>query len=148
MSKYNNKHEIKGGFERYKRNYWVYKGRPAYRRSEHRQWDYIICKVCTGCGSRLSRYDNVKGYAFCFSCREILFPETVIYQESRGYWSPYPDSRWHALQKLRLPKPVNTPLRVNQSKEVRLVILVATILHYYTYAIAWGCTYHVSPNTE
>jgi hypothetical protein len=79
------------------KSYRTYKRRPKTWRSKSRQWDYIICKVCTGCGSRLSRYDNVKGYAFCFSCREILFPETVIYQESRGYWSPYPDSRWHAL---------------------------------------------------
>jgi hypothetical protein len=68
-----------------------------YSSYERRQWDYIICKVCTGCGKQLSRYDNLNGYAFCFSCREILFPETVIYQESRGYTSPYPDLRWHSL---------------------------------------------------
>ena len=81
----------------HQKSYSTYERRPKIWRSKRRQWDYIICKVCTGCGKQLRRYDNLKGYAFCFSCREILFPETVRYQESRGFTSPYPDSRWHAL---------------------------------------------------
>ena len=97
MTTYDNKCKAKGAAGGYNRNYRVYKRQPAYWRSEHRQWDYIICKACTGCGRRLSRFDNLKGYAFCYSCREILFPETVIYQETRRFTSPYHDSRWHGL---------------------------------------------------
>lgn len=79
------------------KSYGTYEGMPKTRRSISRQWDYIICKVCIGCGKQLCRYDNLKGHAFCFGCREVLFPETVIYQESLRYKSPYPNSRWHAL---------------------------------------------------
>ena len=66
--------------------------RPSNWRSENRQWDYIICTVCTGCGKPLSRYENHKGLAFCFSCREILFPETVTLDKSRRQRFPYPRS--------------------------------------------------------
>jgi hypothetical protein len=52
-------------------------------RSNNRQWDYII-RVCTGCGDPLRRYENQKGYAFCLSCRQALFPETVNPRKSFG----------------------------------------------------------------
>ena len=91
------KNQINQDANTHQRSYSTYERRSKTWRSKSRQWDYIICKVCTGCGKQLGRYENLKGYAFCFSCREILFPETVIYQESSGYTSPYPDSRWHAL---------------------------------------------------
>jgi hypothetical protein len=87
------KNQINRDPKAHPKSYSTYERRSKTWRSKSRQWDYIICKVCTGCGKQLSRYDNLKRYAFCFSCREILFPETVINQESRGYTSPYPDSR-------------------------------------------------------
>jgi len=46
-------------------------------RSPHRQWDRIICRVCAGCGKQLGRYENRKNLAFCYSCREILFSDTI-----------------------------------------------------------------------
>jgi len=51
--------------------------RPKGWRSPHRQWDYIVCTVCLGCGKPLGRYENMKRLAFCENCREILYPETV-----------------------------------------------------------------------
>jgi len=58
-------------------------------RSTNRQWDYILCIVCTGCGKPLGRYENLNRLAFCHSCREILFPETVAPRESHWKNSPY-----------------------------------------------------------
>jgi hypothetical protein len=52
-------------------------------RSYNRQWDYIVCTICVGCGKPLGRYENLSRLAFCRSCREILFPETVRDDESR-----------------------------------------------------------------
>ena len=46
-----------------------------------RLWDRIICKVCLGCGQKLSRYEHKLPYAFCFECRDVLFPETVTAKE-------------------------------------------------------------------
>lgn len=51
-------------------------------RSPSRQWDRIICRICTGCGKRLGRYENRKNLAFCYNCREILFPESVTPKEA------------------------------------------------------------------
>ena len=50
-------------------------------RSPYRQWDRIIGTVCIGCGIKLGRYENLNNLAFCYSCREILFPETVTKKE-------------------------------------------------------------------
>ena len=47
----------------------------------NRKWDYII-RVCTGCAEPLRRYDSQKGHAFCYSCREALFPETITPRKS------------------------------------------------------------------
>ena len=47
----------------------------------NRKWDYII-RICTGCADPLKRYDSQKGYAFCYSCREALFPETITPRKS------------------------------------------------------------------
>ena len=67
----------------------IYERRDKNWRSRNRQWDYIICTVCTGCGKPLSRYENLRGLAFCVSCREILFPETVTRYKSRSQRFPY-----------------------------------------------------------
>ena len=48
----------------------------------NRKWDRIICKVCIGCGQRLSQYENKLSFAFCFYCRDVLFPETVTAKEA------------------------------------------------------------------
>ena len=58
-------------------------------RSTNRQWDYIICIPCVGCGKPLGRYENLNRLAFCHSCREILFPETINPRESHWKSSPY-----------------------------------------------------------
>lgn len=75
MYEYDKMYETKGAIEVCKNGYKVYKTQSGYWRSKHKQWDYIICKVCTGCGKPLSRYDTLKGYAFCSQCRQILFPK-------------------------------------------------------------------------
>ena len=59
-------------------------------RSRNRQWDYIVCKVCVGCGKPLGRYENTKGLAFCRRCCEILFPESATEVESNRNRYPYP----------------------------------------------------------
>ena len=58
-------------------------------RSNKRQWDKIICTVCTGCGKPLGRYENLNRLAFCLACREVLFPETVPPRKPYGRGSPY-----------------------------------------------------------
>lgn len=77
-------YEVKNAIEACKGDYNGYKRQSGYRRSNNRQWDYIICKVCIGCGKPLSRYDNLRGYAFCFKCRKTLFPETIDHSQARG----------------------------------------------------------------
>ena len=51
-------------------------------RSPKHKWDRIICKVCIGCGQKLSQYENKLPFAFCFDCRDVLFPETVTAKEA------------------------------------------------------------------
>ena len=97
MYTYNNMYEVKSAIEGYNRNCSGYKEKPAYWRAVHRQWDYIIGRVCTGCGKPLSRYDTLKGYAFCFHCRQILFPETVKAHKSYGKRFRHPRARGHSL---------------------------------------------------
>jgi len=46
-------------------------------RSESRQWDCIVRVVCLGCGNTLGRYERINRLAFCFNCRDVLFPETI-----------------------------------------------------------------------
>jgi hypothetical protein len=75
--------EVVKAIEACQGGYRIYKKRPDTWRSKKRQWDYII-RVCTGCSDPLSQYDNQKGHAFCFSCREVLFPETVNPYKSFG----------------------------------------------------------------
>jgi hypothetical protein len=71
-----NLHEVIKAIEACHENYRAYKMRADTRRSDNRQWD-SISRICTGCGDPLRQYDNQKGHAFCYSCREALFPETV-----------------------------------------------------------------------
>ena len=54
------------------------------------QWDFIIRAVCLGCGRTLGRYEINHNLAFCFTCRRILFPETVARTKSTGYHYPSP----------------------------------------------------------
>lgn len=56
---------------------------PKNWRSSSRQWEYLVCTVCAGCGKPLGRYENLNRLAYCKSCREILFPETVIRRQPR-----------------------------------------------------------------
>jgi hypothetical protein len=71
-----NLYEVIKAVEACHEHYKAYKKRPNPWRSENTQWDYII-RVCTECGVMLNRYDSLKVHAFCYSCREVLFPETV-----------------------------------------------------------------------
>jgi hypothetical protein len=77
------------GIERLKQGYNPTRYRDKPLRSYTRQWDYIICKTCIGCSKPLGRYDNLKGFAFCYHCRKILFPETVFYSR------PFPKRYYH-----------------------------------------------------
>ncbi len=85
--------EITQAIEAVSGGYKKLQPRKPHYRSPNRQWDRIICRVCTGCGKPLGRYENKNRLAFCFECREILFPETVTQQKSwpkksvhRRYW--------------------------------------------------------------
>ena len=72
--------EIKNAIESAQENYPIIQSdgaEPLKWRSPGRQWDRIINKVCSGCGKRLGRYENKNDLAFCYECREILFPESI-----------------------------------------------------------------------
>ena len=62
---------VEDGYSDYRIN-----NQPGALRSNNKKWDYII-RICTGCEDPLRRYDSQKGHAFCYSCREALFPETI-----------------------------------------------------------------------
>ena len=68
-------YEVEKGMEPYDGNRPY--GKSENWRSAKRQWDRIVCIVCTGCGKPLSRYENLNRMAFCLDCREVLFPETI-----------------------------------------------------------------------
>jgi hypothetical protein len=78
--------EIVNAIEAAKENYPIPESscrkKPSKWRSPHKQWDRIVCKVCGGCGKRLGRYENTNNLAFCYECREILFPESVKARKS------------------------------------------------------------------
>ena len=83
--------EIKNAIESMQKNYPINtpsRAEPPERRPPSRQWDRVICKLCGGCGKRLGRYENAKNLAFCYECREILFPESTPARELfRGKFS-------------------------------------------------------------
>jgi hypothetical protein len=77
--------EIKNAIELAQENYPIIQSdgaEPSKWRSPNRQWDRIINKVCSGCGKRLGRYENKNNLAYCFECREILFPESIPARKS------------------------------------------------------------------
>ena len=97
MYTYDNMYEVNSAIEVFNRGYNAYKAQPEYWRSKHRQWDYIIRKVCTGCGKPLNCYDTHKGHAYCYQCRKILFPETENSNKSYDERFRYPRSRGHSI---------------------------------------------------
>ena len=71
------------------------KREPRDQRCYGGRWDYVVRAVCLGCGKTLGRDELINGYAFCFNCRRVLFPETVYpYQTPRVRSSSLP-SRNH-----------------------------------------------------
>lgn len=68
---------------------------PERFRSSSRKWDYVIRVVCNGCGRTLSQHEVRNGLAYCFSCRKVLFPETIPSYEPARRSYPYPRSRGH-----------------------------------------------------
>ena len=60
------------------------------------RWDYIVCRLCVGCGKPLGRYENLNRLAYCRNCREILFPETVKHDEysNKRFQYPRPEPAW------------------------------------------------------
>ena len=54
-----------------------YQGQPTRYRSPYRKWDRILYKACGGCGKPLGRFENRNQLAFCYECRQILFPDTM-----------------------------------------------------------------------
>ena len=67
----------------------TYKKERSHIGSYRGQWDKIICILCTGCKKPLGRYENFNRLAFCHSCREILFPETITPRDSPWRNAPY-----------------------------------------------------------
>jgi hypothetical protein len=92
---YNSKlYEIIKAIEACQRNCNIYEKKPLILRSQSRQRDYII-RVCTGCKDTLSQHDSQKGHAFCLSCREALFPESIKPRKSFAKRFRYFPSRGH-----------------------------------------------------
>ena len=65
-------------------------GRQVKKRPARRRKMILLRRVCNTCGRTLSRYDNLKNYAYCYSCRRILFPETTMTR-----------AEWHRLNGIR-----------------------------------------------
>jgi hypothetical protein len=98
MSEYDAKYELDKAIEVCRNGYYEdCQLRPTTWRTKNRQWDRVICTVCTGCGKPLSRYDELKKHAYCPECRDILFPEvgsarepfkrTLFYRRTKGdFW--------------------------------------------------------------
>lgn len=42
-------------------------------------WDQMVRGVCIGCNGTLSHSELKRRLAFCYSCRRVLFPETIEY---------------------------------------------------------------------
>jgi len=55
----------------------AFKRRGFSRRSSGGQRGCVVRTVCFGCGRTLGRYENLRGLAWCYNCRRILFPDTV-----------------------------------------------------------------------
>ena len=80
-------YEIIRAIETIQNDYYTDKNKPRILRSknwrsEDRLWDYIICRVCTGCGKPLGKHEYQKNLAFCYQCRKILFPDSVTPDEA------------------------------------------------------------------
>jgi hypothetical protein len=57
--------------------------------SGDKQWDKIICVLCTGCRKPLGKLENRKRLVYCSACREVLFPETVSPEENMSRMRRY-----------------------------------------------------------
>ena len=66
-------------------NYHACRSGEDTRTSSRRLWDRVIRVVCTGCGETLGRYENERRLAFCYECRSVLFPETIVRYKSRKH---------------------------------------------------------------
>jgi len=82
-------YEVIKAIEACQKKYGEYYANSSDQRSGNRRWDYIIQTVCVGCEKPLGRYENLNRLAYCKSCREILFPETVDFEERHSQRSPY-----------------------------------------------------------
>ena len=94
-------YEIIKAIEAIQGDYYTAESRPTHRsknwRSEHRMWDYLICRVCSGCGKPLGKYEYRNNLAFCYQCRKILFPETVSPHETFRNKNTHFPSKGHSL---------------------------------------------------
>jgi len=59
-------------------------GRNEPARSRTHDWDYIVRMVCMGCGGTLRQFELRHNLAFCFRCRQFLFPETAWADRERS----------------------------------------------------------------
>ena len=96
------KYEIIRAIEAIPGGYYMDKNKPRILRleswsAEDRMWDYIICRVCTGCGKPLEKYEYQNNLAFCYQCRKILFPNSVSPHETFHNRRTYFESKGHSL---------------------------------------------------
>ena len=73
-------------------NYNLYGKNPSTGPYKKKQWDKIICVLCTGCRKPLGKLENRKRLVYCSECREILFPETISPEETLHNMRRY--SKW------------------------------------------------------
>lgn len=74
-------------------SYFAYERKSQYDPEPKKKWDKVLRAVCMGCGKTLSGWEVKNHWAYCYSCRKILFPGTLEVRESResGSWG---SSRW------------------------------------------------------
>jgi hypothetical protein len=94
MDKYYEMDEVRRAIEAVDGRYDVHPPRLRYWRSKSRQWDYLICIVCAGCGKPLNRYETLNDFAHCYSCRKVLFPETITPKEEFKTRSRHSKKPW------------------------------------------------------
>jgi len=66
---------------RTKPTYESYRYSDRYRAKSSRggMWDQMVRGVCIGCNGTLNHSELKRNLAFCYSCRRVLFPETIEY---------------------------------------------------------------------
>ena len=91
------RYQINDAIKAYNGSKTAYRKMPPPKRKRKGQWDSIIRIICIGCGRTLGRYENLHRFAYCFTCRKVLYPETVYSVKTAQSRPLSSHSRGHSL---------------------------------------------------